>query len=209
MSSDACMPWASFLALSTNHSPGVWTHLPVESASFHSETVQRLPMSLSKVSAMGVGASAAFRGVGGVLWRRAGEGRVAGSSRARPCGVSHRAHGARQRRRVCERLLQPCHAMQRVRGASRGVRNSPSKNTLALADASASAVTSRLIISASSTCNARIGRCAAAECRALISAWSEVLRDGCPGSVRQRARAMGTGVSGIRPACPYRELRKI
>ena len=52
MSSDACMPWASFFADSTNHSPGVWTHFPVESASFHSETVQRLPMSLSKVSAV-------------------------------------------------------------------------------------------------------------------------------------------------------------
>ena len=74
MSSDACMPWASFLADSTNHSPGVWTHLPVLSASFHSETVQRLPMSLSKVSAMGGGASAAFRG--GFAWvRGSGHGR--------------------------------------------------------------------------------------------------------------------------------------
>ena len=83
------MPWASFLALSTNHSPGVWTHLPVESASFHSDTVQRLPMSLSKVSAMG-----GWR-VGGVLWgRRAGrEGRVTGVVAA--CGnvgVSHSLH---------------------------------------------------------------------------------------------------------------------
>ena len=90
MSSDACMPWASFLADSTNHSPGVWTHLPVESASFHSDTVQRLPMSLSKVSALG-----GWR-VGGGVARRvfAGrEGRVTGVVAA--CGnvgVSHSLH---------------------------------------------------------------------------------------------------------------------
>ena len=58
------MPWASFLALSTNHSPGVWTHLPVESASFHSETVQRLPMSLSKVCVRGARGSVLRRGGG-------------------------------------------------------------------------------------------------------------------------------------------------
>ena len=98
MSSDACMPWASFLADSTNHSPGVWTHLPVLSASFHSETVQRLPMSLSKVCVRGARGSVLRRG-GGVV---CGPLRLLGRQRGSPAQQWFRVViGRAQPRHVC------------------------------------------------------------------------------------------------------------
>ena len=188
MSSDACMPWASFLADSTNHSPGVWIHFPVESASFHSDTVQRLPMSLSKVSAGGVGVSRRVRGAGASAASRVAPGcGVRGSGhvccrRMQQRGLSHWCTWRASVASVCTPVLQPSLALQRVRGARWEGRNSPSKNTLALAEASASAAKSRVIMFAVVRCNTGVAPFATAVCDAQTSTrrdWGS-LEVGCP-----------------------------
>ena len=157
MSSDACMPWASFLADSTNHSPGVWTHLPVLSASFHSETVQRLPMSLSKVSAVagagGVRLCCVLEGwrVGGVarrcVWVLCARVGVPGHRARGHVGFRMAALGARrQRGPLAAVLLLAVHRSAVGGSAWVGSRNSPSKKTFPLAELSANDSKSRLIM---------------------------------------------------------------
>ena len=144
MSSEACMPWASFLADSTNHSPGVWTHLPVLSASFHSETVQRLPMSLSKVSAVGGWRVGVARRRAGVLCARVG---VPGHTARGHVGFRMAALGARRWRGVSAAVLRFAVHRSAVGGsAGVGSRNSPSKKTFPLAELSANDSKSRLIM---------------------------------------------------------------
>ncbi len=145
------MPWASFFADSTNHSPGVWTHFPVESASFHSDTVQRLPMSLSKVSAVrGGGAREGWR-VGGVarrcVWVLCARVGVPGHRARGHVGFRMAALGARrQRGPLAAVLLLAVHRSAVGGSAWVGSRNSPSKKTFPLAELSANASRSRLIM---------------------------------------------------------------
>ena len=154
MSSDACMPWASFFADSTNHSPGVWTHFPVESASFHSETVQRLPMSLSKVSARRGGGNVSTREntrVGGVarrcVWVLCARVGVPGHTARGHVGFRMAALGARRWRGVSAAVLRFAVHRSAVGGsAGVGSRNSPSKKTFPLAELSANDSKSRLIM---------------------------------------------------------------
>ena len=146
--------------------------MPVESASFHSETVQRLPMSLSKVSAWGWGVGGVARRRAGVVCARVG---VPGHTARGHVGFRMAAIGARRQRGVSAAVrLLAVHRSAVGGSAGVGSRNSPSKNTLALPEASASESTSRLIMVADSTCYEILGRCAVAACEARHL---EVLRE--------------------------------
>ena len=104
---------------------------------------------------------------GVVCWR--GVGSLPLSRASGNVGVSHCSICSASVAWVVCPALQPSHALQRVRGVRWEGRNSPSKNTLALAEASASAAKSRVIMFAVVRCNTGVARVATAVCEGQTS----------------------------------------
>ena len=138
---------------------------------------------LGFVVCLRVGAAAASRGVvRGCCVLGARVGSLPLSRASGNVGVSHCSICSASVAWVVCPALQPSHALQRVRGVRWEGRNSPSKNTLALAEASASAAKSRVIMFAVVRCNTGVAPCATAVCDAQTSTrrgWGS-LEVGCP-----------------------------